>query len=120
MSEESGIVFGLAEYAGAVAGLHLTSFTYGESGSAAEAVDEDGNVEQVDVHSKKRTVNFEGNVVQGADRSALTVGATLTVNDIDYKIETISVKYANTAHATASGTASAPMPAAASASGSGS
>ena len=48
------IVFGLAKYKNAVAGLRIQSVTYGETASTAEAVDEDGNIEQTDVHSKKR------------------------------------------------------------------
>ena len=106
-----GIVFGLAEYKNAFAGLHLQDVTYGESATTVEGVDEDGNIEQVDVHSKKRTINFNGNVVKGADLSALTVGGSLTVNNITYKIDSIQVKHSNTGHATCTGSGSAPMPA---------
>ena len=120
-----GIVFGLAEYKEAVAGLHLQDVTYGESGSTVEGIDEDDNIEQVDVHSRKRTINFNGNVEDGADLSALTVGADLSVSDVTYKIDSIQIKHTNTGHATCSGSGSAPMPAdsetpAASSSGTGS
>ena len=55
MSDEK-IVFGLAEYKGAVSGVRLQSVTYGESASTAEAMDEDGYIEQTDVYGKKRTI----------------------------------------------------------------
>lgn len=106
------IVFGLATYKTAVAGLHLQSVTYGESASEAEALDEDGNIEQNDVYGKKKTIQCEGNVVAGGDISALTVGGTLTVDSVAYKINSVSVKEMVNGHKTASISGSAPMPAA--------
>lgn len=73
------IVFGLASFKNAVAGLHLQTVTYGETASSAEAIDEDGNIEQIDMYGKKRTIQCEGNVVAEGDISALTVGGELTI-----------------------------------------
>lgn len=108
-----GIVFGLASFKGIVTGLHLQSVTYGESASEAEALDEDGNIEQNDVYGKKKTIQCEGNVVDGGDISALTVGGTLTVAAVDYKITNVSLKESVNGHKTASISGSAPIPAAA-------
>lgn len=106
------IVFGLASFKGVVTGLHLQSVTYGEAASEAEALDEDGNIEQNDVYGKKKTIQCEGNVVAAGDISALTVGGTLTVDSVAYKINSVSVKEMVNGHKTASISGSAPMPAA--------
>jgi hypothetical protein len=106
----SGIVFGLANYKNAVAGLRIQDMTYGETASTAEAVDEDGNIEQTDVYGRKRTIQGNGNVVAGADLSALTVGGTITVDSIAYKIDKVDIKEGVNAHKTCSFAGSAPMP----------
>ena len=107
------IVFGLAKYKNAVAGLRIQSVTYGETASTAEAVDEDGNIEQTDVHSKKKTIQIEANIVEGADLSAITVGGELTAAGEAYKIDNVSIKEANNAHGTASISGSCPIKSAA-------
>ncbi len=106
------IVFGLASFKGAVTGLHLQKVTYGEAASEAEAIDEDGNMEQNDVYGKKKTIQCEGNVVEGGDISALTVGGTLTVDSVAYKINNVQVVELVNGHKTATISGSAPMPAA--------
>ena len=103
------IVFGLATYKNAVAGLHLQTVTYGESASSAEATDEDGYIEQIDVYGKKRTIQCEGNVTVDANLSALTVGGSLTVDGKTYQIDSVSIREAVNGHKTASISGSAPM-----------
>ena len=103
------IVFGMAAYKGAVAGLRIQSVTYGETASTAEAVDEDGNIEQTDVYSKKKTIQIEANVTDAADMTALTVGGSLTIGGAVYTIDNVSLKETNTGHKTASISGSAPM-----------
>ena len=102
------IVFGLAEYKGVVTGLRLQRVTYGESASTAEALDEDGNIEQTDVYGKKKTIQCEGNVVEGGT-FALTVGGTLTVGGDNFKIENVNITENVNGHKTASISGSAPM-----------
>ena len=103
------IVFGLAKYKGVAAGLRVQSVTYGESASTAEAVDEDGNIEQTDVHSKKKTIQIEANVTDEANMGAITVGGELVVNGDTYKIDNVSIKEANNAHKTVSISGSCPI-----------
>lgn len=103
------IVFGLAKYKGVVTGLSIQSVTYGETASTAEAMDEDGNIEQVDVYGKKKTIQIEGNVAADGDVTALTVGGTLTVNGSNYTIDNVSIKEANNGHKTASISGSCPI-----------
>ena len=103
------IVFGLATYKNAVAGLHLQTVTYGESASSAEATDEDGYIEQIDVYGKKRTIQCEGNVTVDANLSALTVGGTQTVDGKTYQIDSLSLRESVNGHKTASISGSAPM-----------
>jgi len=108
MAEET-IVFGLATYKNAVAGLRLQSVTYGETASSAEATDEDGYIEQIDIYGKKRTIQCEGNVLKDGNITALTVGGELTVDGKAYKIDSVSIKESVNGHKTASISGSAPM-----------
>ena len=103
-----GIVFGLASYKGAVSGLRLQRVTYGESASTAEALDEEGNIEQTDVYGKKKTIQCEGNVVEGGP-FALTVGGTLKVGSDNFKIDNVNITENVNGHKTASISGSAPM-----------
>lgn len=103
------IVFGLAEYKGVVTGLRLQRVTYGESASTAEALDEDGNIEQTDVFGKKKTLQCEGNVISGGDLANVKVGGTLTVKGDEYKIDNVSITESVNGHKTASISASAPI-----------
>ena len=103
-----GIVFGLASYKGAVTGLRLQRVTYGESASTAEALDEDGNIEQTDVYGKKKTIQCEGNVTDGSGL-AVTVGGTLTVGGDNFTIDNVSITESVNGHKTASISGSAPM-----------
>ncbi len=96
-------------FPGAVAGLHLTSVQYGETCSTAEAVDEDGNVEQVDVYAKKRTVSGQGNIVSGGSLAALTVGGTLEIGGQSYLITSAGKAYGPNQHATVNFSGEAPM-----------
>lgn len=103
------VVFGLAAYKGAVAGLKLQRVTYAEMASEADALDEDGDVEQTDVYGKKKTIQCEGNVTVGSDLSALTVGGELTVAGDTYKINNKQVVEQVNGHKTATISGSAPM-----------
>ena len=103
------IVFGLAEYKGAIAGVHLQTVNYSEQGSTAEAINEDGDVEQIDVYGAKRQIQAEGNVVENGDLSALTVGASLTVDSVEYKITDISIRTSVTGDQTISVSGVAPL-----------
>ena len=103
------IKFGLCEYKGGVAGLRLQSFSTDEDGSAAEAMDEDGNIEQTDVFGKKETAQGEGNIVVGSDLSALTVGGSITVDGKEYRLTKVSKKHAVNQHATCSFTGVRPL-----------
>lgn len=100
------VTFGLATYKGAVSGLHLQSVTYGETASSAEAIDEDGNIEQIDVYAKKRTIQCEGNVSGGV---SLGVGGTITVGGSTFTIDSVSIKETVNGHKTATISGSAPM-----------
>ena len=104
------INFGTAAYKNAVAGLIITSIKFGSNAQAAEAMDEEGNIIQVDMYGKKQTVNIEGTVSSGTTL-ALVAGADLTVSGTTYKIESVEVTSTNTGHTNASITASAPVPA---------
>ena len=110
------INFGTAAYKNAVAGLIITSIKFGSNAQAAEAMDEEGNIIQVDMYGKKQTVNIEGTVSSGTTL-ALVAGADLTVSGTTYKIESVEVTSTNTGHTNASITASAPVPAESSGSG---
>ena len=104
------VVFGLVTYKGAVTGLYLQDVQYGETASTAESLDEDGNVVQTDVYGKKRTIQANGNVKVGADLSALTVGGTITVDSVEYKIDKVDIKETVNGAKTCSLSGSAPMP----------
>ena len=102
------IIFGFAKYKGAVSGVRLQSVVYGESASTAEAMDEDGYIEQTDVYGKKKTIQCEGNVVDGSPL-AVTVGGTLTVGGDNFTIDNVSITENVNGHKTASISGSAPM-----------
>ena len=110
------INFGTAAFQGAVTGLIITSIKQGSTAQAAEAMDEEGNIIQVDMYGKKNTVQIEGTVSSGTTL-ALVAGADLTISGVTYKIESVEVTSTNTGHTNASITASAPMAAAEAASG---
>lgn len=103
------IVFGLLKYQGVVAGVHLQSVTYGETCSTAEAMAENGSIEQIDVYGRKRTIQCQGNVTK-ANEFNLTVGAELKVGDDVYTIDSISITETVNGHKTAQISGSAPMP----------
>ena len=102
------INFGTAAFQGAVTGLIITSIKFGSNAQAAEAMDEEGNIIQVDMYGKKQTVNIEGTVSSGTTL-ALVAGADLTIGSVTYKIESVEVTSTNTGHTNASITASAPI-----------
>ena len=105
-STASNITFGTASYKGAVSGLIITSIKTGDNAQAAEAMDEDGTIIQIDMYGKKKTLQIEGTVSGGS--LGLAAGGTLTINGTNYMIESVEVTQTNTGHQTASITASAP------------
>ena len=113
---DNTINFGTAAYKNAVAGLIITSIKFGSNAQTAEAMDEDGNIIQVDMYGKKQTVNIEGTVSSGTTL-ALVAGGTLTIGGVVYTIESVEVTNTNTGHTNASITASAPVAAASGGSG---
>ena len=107
-NSSSTVNFGTAAFNGAVTGLIITSIKFGSNAQAAEVMDEEGNIIQVDMYGKKCTVNIEG-TVSGGTTLALVPGAELTINSTTYKIESVEVTSTNTGHTSASITASAPI-----------
>lgn len=106
------VVFGLAKYKGVAAGVSLQRVVYGETGQSAEAIGEDGNIEQTNIYGKKRTIQCEGNVRAGEDSPAFTVGGTLTVDGNTFTIDNVSITESVNGHKTISISGSAPMAAA--------
>jgi hypothetical protein len=106
-ASSSTVTFGTVAYAGSVTGLIITSIKIGSTAQSAEAMDESGNIIQVDMYGKKKTVQVEG-TVQGGTIS-LVAGGTLSVGNDTYTIESVEVSATNTGHTTASITGSAPM-----------
>lgn len=98
------IKFGTAEYKGKWAGLVITSIKKDANSQKASAMDEEGNVIQINRYGKEESVQIEANVK--GDISALVVGAELTVDEKAYGIDTVSTTRTNTGHHTASITAS--------------
>ena len=115
-ASSSTINFGTAAYKNAVTGLIITSIKFGSNAQSAEAMDEDGNIIQVDMYGKKQTVNIEGTVSSGTTL-ALVAGGTITIDGVAYTIESVEVTNTNTGHTNASITASAPVPASSGGSG---
>lgn len=109
----SDVKFGLVEYKDKVAGVTLENIKLGKAGQTAELMDEEGNITQIDVFGKKRTLQADGSVKTPASASALAVGATLTVDEIPYKISQIEETRSHTGHHKMSVSASAPEPVAA-------
>lgn len=107
------IVIGLATYKGAIAQLELQDVTYGESGSTVEPLNEDGDVNNVGTYGAKKTIQANGNVRADSVLTALTFGATLTVDSIAYTITDVQIKESVTGAKTCSVSASAPKPVAA-------
>ena len=101
------IGFGTAAFQGAVSGIIITSIKQGSTAQAAEAMDENGNIIQVDMYGKKHTLQIEGTV--SGDASAFVAGGSLSVGGVGYKIESADITHTNTGHTTASITASAPI-----------
>lgn len=106
-SSSYSITFGTASYKNAVTNLIITSIKKGESAQAAEAMDEDGTIVQIDYYGKKKTLQIEG-TVNGGSLTGLTAGGTLTIDGTDYKIESVEVTQTNSGHQNASISASAP------------
>lgn len=106
-----GVVFGLAKYKAIASGVSLQRVVYGETGQSAEAIGEDGNVEQTNIYGKKRTIQCEGNVQDG-NTAAFTVGGTLTVDGNTFTIDNVSITESVNGHKTISISGSAPMTAA--------
>ena len=102
------INFGTAAYKNAVSGVIITAIKQGGNGQTAEAMDEDGNIIQVNIYGKKHTLTIEGTLASGTT-SSLAPGGTITIDGVDYTIESSEVTSTNTGHTSISITASAPM-----------
>lgn len=102
------IVFGFAKFGGCVTGVSLQDVTYGETCSTAEALNENGDVEQTEVYAKKKTITVNGNV-HSDHADALQVGGSLEVDSVTYIINTVTVKEAINGFKTFSCSGSAPF-----------
>lgn len=99
--------FGLLEFKGQVAGVTIQQLVFGETASEAEALNEDGDIEQIDQYGRKRTVQGDGNLKAGSEFK-LEAGATLTVNGVTYKLNSVTQTRTNTGHIKVSFSGSAP------------
>ena len=99
--------FGLLKYKGQVAGIEILQLSFNETCSEAEALDEDGNIAQIDQYGKKRTIQGDGNLKSETDME-LEPGATLTVDGITYKLNSVTKTVSNTGHVKVSFAGSAP------------
>lgn len=101
--------FGLAEYKGAFTGLHLLSVSIAEAAQPVESVDEDGNIEQIDHHSRKLTLTASGNVVSGGNLAALKTGGSVTVRGYVFKMNNVTLSVSPTNVRTVSISGDAPL-----------
>ena len=100
------VTFGTAEYKNLPAALYITSIKQGETSQKAQVMDEEGTVVQIDRYGKEKTLQIDA-TVKGSI-GALVVGSALTVDGVEYKIDSVDKTKTNTGHHTASITASAP------------
>ncbi len=91
------IKFGLATYKGIVAGLEIQTISIDDVCSEAEAMDEDGNITQIDQYGFKTTISGTGNIKSDVTL-ALSVGGTLTVDGKTFTINSVSKSISNTGH----------------------
>ena len=99
MTEEK-VKFGLAEYKGAVAGLKFTSVQTSPNAQKAKLLDEDGEEFQRDYYDHEVVITIEANVT--GDISAIVPGATVTIENEQYYVDSAQRKRGNTAHETVS------------------
>ena len=102
----TAVIFGTAEYKNLSAALYITSIKKDETSQKAQVMDENGTVVQIDRYGRELLLQIEATVK--GNISALVPGATLTVDNVEYTIDTVSTTKTNTGHHTASITASAP------------
>ena len=102
------ITFGTVAYKDKVTGVYITSIRKDQTGSSVDAMNEGGEVVQIDRYGKKLTIQVDGTVKD--DITALKIGAELTIDGTKYTIDTVSTTQTNTGHYTLSLTASAPWP----------
>ena len=101
------ITFGTIAYKDKVTGVYISSIKKDQTGSSVDAMNEAGEVVQIDRYGKKLTIQVDGTV---KDISTLKIGAKLTIDGTEYIIDTVSTTQTNTGHYTLSLTASAPWP----------
>lgn len=99
--------FGLLKYKGQVAGVEIQQFTFNNTSSEVEALDENGDISQIDQYGRKRTIQGDGNLKSENDMK-LEPGATLTVDGITYKLNSVTKTVSNTGHVKVSFAGSAP------------
>lgn len=99
MAEER-VKFGLAEYKGAVAGLKFTSLQTSPNAQKTKLLDEEGEEFQRDYYDHEDVITIEANVT--GDISAVVPGATVTIGDVQYYVDSAPRKRGNTAHETVS------------------
>ena len=99
--------FGLLKYKGQVAGVEIQQFTFNNTSSEVEALDENGDISQIDQYGRKRTIQGDGNLKSENDMK-LEPGATLTVDGITYKLNFVTKTVSNTGVVKISFSGSAP------------
>ena len=100
------ITFGTIAYKDKVTGVYISSIKKDQTGSSVDAMNEAGEVVQIDRYGKKLTIQVDGTGKD--DISTLKIGAKLTIDGTEYIIDTVSTTQTNTGHYTLSLTASAP------------
>lgn len=100
------VKFGLVTCSGVLTGCYVQDVSWGDTCSTAEAMDEQGNIVQIDVYAKKRT--FTANATVNGD-VAIKSGDKLTIDGHEYTITTATFKEAANAHKTFSVSGTAPF-----------
>ena len=102
----ASVKFGLVTCSGVLTGCYVQDVSWGDTCSTAEAMDEQGNIVQIDVYAKKRT--FTANATVNGDVT-IKSGDILTINGNDYTITSATFKEAANAHKTFSVSGTAPF-----------
>ena len=100
------VKFGLVTCSGVLTGCYVQDVSWGDTCSTAEAMDEEGNIVQIDVYGKKRT--FTANATVNGEVS-IKSGDKLTVDGKEYTITSATFKEAANAHKTFSVSGTAPF-----------
>lgn len=89
MNENATVTFGIVTCSGSITGCYIQDISWGDTCSTAEAMDEQGNIVQIDVYGKKRTFTANATVngsvsLQSGDEIEIA-GATYTITSATFK-----------------------------------